>query len=158
MARRAFKGTCALCGTGVTRARAAAHLKTCAPAHEGRSGPVRHLLALRVTAVGAPVYWLDIEADADAALSKLDAFLRRIWLECCGHLSMFVIPPFRYSSPGSSVGLFGRPNTDRSMRADAAHHWVFSDRCPASRPISPVPPDVLMPPALLTLSGMAETV
>jgi len=62
------------------------------------------------------VYWLDIEATADAALSKLDAFLRRIWLECCGHLSMFVIPPFRYSSPGSSVGLFGRPNTDRSMR------------------------------------------
>jgi hypothetical protein len=67
--------------------------------------------------MGAPAYWLDVEAAAGAALSTLDAFLRRVWLECCGHLSMFSIPPFRYTSaPIEMPGPFGRANTERSMR------------------------------------------
>jgi hypothetical protein len=68
--------------------------------------------------VGAAEYWLDVEAETDAALSKLDSFLRDTWLECCGHLSMFSVPPFRYaSSPSGMSGLLGRTNTERSMRA-----------------------------------------
>jgi hypothetical protein len=50
---------------------------------------------LRVSAAGASEYWLDVEAETAAALSKLDAFLRRTWLECCGHLSVFSVAPFQ---------------------------------------------------------------
>jgi hypothetical protein len=43
-------------------------------------------------------YWLHLAVPVEAALSRLDAFLRRIWLECCGHLSAFTIRGQRYSS------------------------------------------------------------
>ncbi|MBN1352478.1 hypothetical protein JXJ21_23975 [candidate division KSB1 bacterium] len=45
-------------------------------------------------------YWLHIEMKAAARLSELDDFLRRIWLECCGHLSEFTIDGMRYSDSG----------------------------------------------------------
>jgi hypothetical protein len=116
MPQRTFKGTCALCGASVDKRRSAAHYIACAPAHDAPTGRDADLLIFRVGAVGAAEYWLDIEAGTAAALSKLDAFLRRTWLECCGHLSMFSIPPLRYSSTPSDVPrLFGRANTERSM-------------------------------------------
>ena len=34
-------------------------------------------------------YWLYIQVHEDAVLKDIDIFLRNIWLECCGHLSMF---------------------------------------------------------------------
>lgn len=117
MPQRTFKGTCALCAIGVDKRRSSAHHATCAPAHDGATGRDADLVTLRVTALGAPEYWLDVEAEAGATLSKLDAFLRRIWLECCGHLSMFSVPPFRYSSSGGTLGMFGRANSERSMSA-----------------------------------------
>jgi hypothetical protein len=36
---------------------------------------------------------------ADAILSRLDHFLRDIWLECCGHLSAFRIDQTIYTIP-----------------------------------------------------------
>jgi len=43
-----------------------------------------------------PQYWLIIEANAGTTLIDLDKFLRKIWLECCGHLSMFKINGIDY--------------------------------------------------------------
>jgi hypothetical protein len=40
---------------------------------------------------GSPYHWLHLEVPATATLRDLDQFLRDIWLECCGHLSMFRI-------------------------------------------------------------------
>lgn len=34
-------------------------------------------------------YWLFIDVPVDKTLSSIDGFLRKIWLECCGHLSAF---------------------------------------------------------------------
>ncbi|MDR2571091.1 MAG: DUF6398 domain-containing protein [Oscillospiraceae bacterium] len=34
-------------------------------------------------------YWLIIDVPMDKSLSSVDKFLRKIWLECCGHLSAF---------------------------------------------------------------------
>lgn len=34
-------------------------------------------------------YWLYIDAPINKTLSDIDAFLRDIWLECCGHMSAF---------------------------------------------------------------------
>jgi hypothetical protein len=40
---------------------------------------------------------MHLEVSADAKLEVLDRFLRDIWLECCGHMSMFSIQDKRYS-------------------------------------------------------------
>ena len=117
MPQRSFKGTCALCGDSVDKRRSAGHHGTCAAAHDVDHSPAADLLTLRVTAVGASAYWLDIEADAAAALSTLDTFLRDTWVECCGHLSMFSVSTFRYSSsPSGMSSLLGRANRERSLR------------------------------------------
>lgn len=106
MLKRSFKGTCALCGASVDKRRSAVHCGTCASAHDVAASPDADLVTLRITAVGASEYWLDAETDAGAALSKLDAFLRDIWVDCCGHLSMFSVPPFRYTSSTSGMSGF----------------------------------------------------
>ena len=41
---------------------------------------------------------LSFEIKSEASLRQLDTFLRRIWLECCGHMSAFHIGSLRYSS------------------------------------------------------------
>jgi hypothetical protein len=50
-------------------------------------------------------YWIHVAVPAEAPLAELDRFLRRIWLECCGHLSAFVIRGNRYVS--QPMGEFG---------------------------------------------------
>ncbi len=113
-------GTCQLCGQSVTRGNAVAHLVECAPAHEASSGVVHPLIQFRASAAGLPAYWLDLEARADAKLEALDAFLRRVWLECCGHLSLFRIGGADYFSRGYTLGFdgaFGREAGARSMNA-----------------------------------------
>lgn len=41
---------------------------------------------------GSTPYFLSLWVDGKTTLKYLDDFLRSIWLECCGHLSSFVIP------------------------------------------------------------------
>ena len=65
-----------------------AHLATCVTAHE-KAGAAQSLLMLRLDAAHDPRYWVLVESRADASLQQLDAFLRQLWLECCGHLSAF---------------------------------------------------------------------
>jgi len=37
-------------------------------------------------------FWLLVDIPADETLAEVDAFLRDIWLECCGHMSAFTTP------------------------------------------------------------------
>jgi hypothetical protein len=56
----------------------------------------------------AKAYWMHVAVPVEAPLSKLDQFLRRTWLECCGHLSAFSIYGNRYgSSPVRDLGESG---------------------------------------------------
>lgn len=36
-------------------------------------------------------YWTILEINEKAALRELDSFIRDIWVECCGHLSSFIV-------------------------------------------------------------------
>jgi ribosomal protein L37AE/L43A len=45
-----------------------------------------------------PLYWLYLSVPYKSKLAALDLFLRKTWLECCGHLSQFIIDRKRYSS------------------------------------------------------------
>jgi hypothetical protein len=124
-AHRSQGGTCELCGDSLTRRGAVRHLQQCAPAHDKARGPEQTIIHLRVTAPGAPAYWLDLEARGDAKLAALDGFLRRTWLECCGHLSQFKTPIADYFSAGydfgfafaSPIGLMRPPRRQRRMTA-----------------------------------------
>lgn len=68
------------------------HLEACDRPVAG--GKHFHLV---VQARYSTAYWIHLAAPVDAPLSKVDDFLRHIWLECCGHLSAFEIAGRRYS-------------------------------------------------------------
>ena len=38
---------------------------------------------------GLPEYWMHLKVSSHARFEDLDSFLRKIWLECCGHMSAF---------------------------------------------------------------------
>src|SRR5262249_29862633 len=65
---------------------------------------------------GMPEYWLHLEIPATATLYDLDAYLRDIWLECCGHMSEFTIGDIRYSEqPDDFGGRWGMENEEEDM-------------------------------------------
>ena len=52
------------------------------------------------TSWGKTPYFLSVWIDGEALLDDLDIFLRKIWLECCGHMSSFIDPKKRRMSMG----------------------------------------------------------
>lgn len=92
---------CRACGHVGTKASMTKHQAVC-PVRRIDLGQPREVLRLRVS--GGGPYWLDIEAAATATLDDIDAFLRGIWLECCGHLSQFTVGPQPDWDDFSSVG------------------------------------------------------
>ena len=81
-------GVCESCGSRKGKAAMAAHLKQCLPSGIG-SSPRVPVMLLRVHQAGSPVFWLQVAAAMDARLGQIDDLLRRVWLECCGHMSEF---------------------------------------------------------------------
>jgi len=82
-------GKCELCKERITKDEAATHLESCAPEHDKKSKAVK-LYNIRVDSPYTNgIHWLDIEMKAASKLESLDDFLRKVWLECCGHMSAF---------------------------------------------------------------------
>ena len=104
------QGTCNLCSKTVKAMGCTSHLKSCIPKTLGLK-PVKidagaaagarkaRYMLLKVDNCGVRDYWLQLGARADVTLSELDGFLRELWLECCGHLSEFLIQEVSYTSP-----------------------------------------------------------
>lgn len=115
MARFTSYGTCVLCGKRTSKGAMTRHLATCPSEHEAapRERPSR-LYRLRVEDDYSPFFWLDLEMKAGAKLEDLDNFLRRIWLECCGHMSAFNIEGVSYSVLPDGA-MFGGFTDERSM-------------------------------------------
>ena len=44
---------------------------------------------MRIEGAYAKGYWLYVDMPISSTLASLDKFLRKIWLECCGHMSAF---------------------------------------------------------------------
>ena len=94
-----FPGICAYCGAEVAKGAAAKHLAACSQqkaALKRKSNKRQFLFKedlyyLRAEATYLPEFWLDLEVSAEATLEDLDAYLRAIWLECCGHMSAFML-------------------------------------------------------------------
>jgi hypothetical protein len=78
-------GNCYICGTELSKPAMKNHLlKTCMAGETGQEA-----LFLKVEGAYDKNYWLYLDISLTATLETLDAFLRKIWLECCGHLSGF---------------------------------------------------------------------
>jgi len=95
-------GICDLCGKTFGKAAMTRHLAKCsqpqtlaAPGKQ-KTTPAFHLV---VEGRWAKAYWMHVAVPAKAPLSKLDVFLRDIWLECCGHLSAFEIDGVHFNAP-----------------------------------------------------------
>jgi len=105
MTKNSSYGKCNLCGARFNKSALTRHLQSCksgkgiarkpaGQSHSAKAGAL-HLV---VEGAGLPEYWMHIETPSSARLQDLDRFLRDIWLECCGHLSMFEIGGERYAS------------------------------------------------------------
>ena len=90
-------GKCQYCGEETAKAGMGRHLEKCEKraqviqTAEAGSQPEETLWHIRVQDAYAKDFWLDLEMRDSATLEKLDAYLRVIWLECCGHLSKFTV-------------------------------------------------------------------
>jgi len=75
------EGNCFFCGTVCKRIAMRNHiLKTHAEGDED---------CYLLLAEGVGDHWMMIDVALDKSLSSIDLFLRKAWLECCGHMSQF---------------------------------------------------------------------
>lgn len=82
------EGKCRICeksfsGSGISR-----HIT-----NELKKAPVGKNAYYHLKITGGP-YFLHLLASDKLDMGELDDFLRDIWLECCGHLSDFIIPGY----------------------------------------------------------------
>lgn len=111
------KGKCVFCGKSYAKAGMTRHLQACKARQEqyaeqakNAKAKVGKLYHIQVADPFSALYWLHIEIPASSALNVLDSYLRAIWLECCGHLSHFIVNGQHYSvSPMAEYG-------DKSMK------------------------------------------
>lgn len=78
------KGNCYLCGNELGKTAMKNHILK---EHSAKDGQECRLL--KIEGAYDKNYWLYVDVPASSALSTLDSFLRKIWLECCGHMSAF---------------------------------------------------------------------
>ncbi len=107
-------GECLFCGKTFSRLSIKKHLDKCElRVKELISDDVEkceNYFCISVQGDQDPDYWIYIDMPLSSTLMVLDGFLRDIWLECCGHLSLFQIDGQTFSSfPDKEFG-------DKSMR------------------------------------------
>ena len=120
MLRSTSRGKCSLCGKDYGKGQMTTHLKSClrkaagAVSAKGGSGAEKsRAFHLAVEGYGLAEYWMHLEAPVSETLEDLDHLLRQTWLECCGHLSCFVVGRQVYSSFTGDD--FFDPSDDDSM-------------------------------------------
>jgi hypothetical protein len=85
--------TCQLCGQDFARKGMARHIGLCLK-KELEKRPVNRsetLIHLHISATYQSDYFLHLLVSSRITLNELDRYLRSIWLECCGHMSVFFI-------------------------------------------------------------------
>ena len=79
-------GNCYICGANLGKTAMINHLFK-VHKEEGR----QECCLLKIEGADDKNYWLYIDVPMEKTLSAVDVFLRKIWLECCGHLSEFYV-------------------------------------------------------------------
>lgn len=124
MARTTNSGQCLFCKGIFSKQTMAKHLASCEKRKAAPKGATaQSIFHLLVEGLQAPDYWLHLEAAASAKLKDLDDLLREVWLECCGHLSVFNIGGQNYSV--SPMQEFGDKNMNISLNKILAPRMKF---------------------------------
>ena len=79
------KGNCYLCGAELGKVAMKNHILK---VHAGDRS-LQKCRLLKIEGAYEKNYWLYIDVPVNKTLSAVDIFLRKIWLECCGHMSAF---------------------------------------------------------------------
>jgi hypothetical protein len=109
-------GNCYLCGAALGKTAMHNHvLKTHGVFEDGQQ-----CYLLKIEGAYSKDYWLYVDVPVTASLSGVDAFLRKIWLECCGHLSAF------HGSGRSEIGKARKLNT-LAVGDQLEHEYDFGD-------------------------------
>jgi hypothetical protein len=90
-------GICGICRRRLSRAAMPGHLLSCLTALHAPSRPMDAFHLTVECGGGEDVYWMHLLVCASAPLRALDRVLRQVWLECCGHFSMFLIDGARFT-------------------------------------------------------------
>jgi len=89
------RGKCLFCDKEMTNGGLTKHLKVCPKRKEliekTKKSKVQSLYHLKIQNAYSKDFWLHLEIKGSATLEDLDHYLRTIWLECCGHMSAFMI-------------------------------------------------------------------
>jgi len=107
-------GNCYLCGANLGKAAMKNHIFKLHG--EDKSGQECYILKIEGSYIKG--YWLYIDVPKDKTLSAVDSFLRKIWLECCGHMSAFLYPGHREIGMGRKLGSF-------AVGDKFLHHYDF---------------------------------
>lgn len=89
------RGTCHLCKQEIAKNGVSKHLSSCTAwkellqKAEQKKVNSQLLYHLRIQSLDASEFWFDVEMNGNSKLETLDLYLRKIWLECCDHLSEF---------------------------------------------------------------------
>ena len=153
ISRRA--GTCLYCGDEFDVRGMTCHLSACTARKQAVEEAGRRrvssadLYHLRVQDEWNKDFWLDVEMRGTESLGSLDHYLRRIWLECCGHLSMFSRSGWNSQEfpPETRIREVFRPDTQISYIYDfgsSSELLIRNESIRSGRPIEPRYPVALM--------------
>lgn len=95
-------GICLYCEEEHISEEMSEHIVRCGAQHR-QPGEAEYLM-LRVSSADDPEFWLYVDVKWDASLRQLDRYLRDVWVDCCGHMSCFVIGGEFYYSDASEGG------------------------------------------------------
>jgi len=105
-------GKCIFCNELFASSSMTKHLQSCEKRkqvlHKESAAKRSKIYGLKIWATYNPAYWLFLEVDHSARFENLDNFLRKTWLECCGHLSAFTIQDIRYELETDSPDLMAK--------------------------------------------------
>jgi len=102
-------GDCYLCGENLNKTAMKNHLLK--NHNEEKDG--KECCLLKIEGGVNKNYWLYIDVPQEKTLSAVDSFLRKIWLECCGHLSEF------------NTGDYGRISSSKRLESLNAGEKIF---------------------------------
>ena len=109
------KGNCYLCGAELGKVAMKNHLLKM---HGEMSG--QECCLLKIEGAYNKNYWLYVDIPVSSTLNVLDTFLRKIWLECCGHMSAFSGPGRQEIGMSRKLGIF-------SPGDQLLHEYDFGD-------------------------------
>jgi hypothetical protein len=110
------------------------------------------LYHLRMQDAWGGKFWLDLEVRGSATLQDIDAYLRAIWLECCGHLSQFSVGGW------SGEEIAKQRRVDAVFRGDLELTHIYDFGTSSETLIKPVGQRVGMPLTTRPMVLMARNV